>query len=319
MIRVGTILYDTYEVQRLINVGKLAVLVEARDQTANRVVAIKLLHPDLAGVHGAVKRSLREARALMRLQSEHVCRVLDVGVLDGMMPFIVMEYLEGLPLSEHLAQKNEQGQSWSVGHSVDLVLQACQALSEAHSIGLVHRDIKPDNLFLVARSADETVLKVLDFGIAKSLLAHDAAITNDGDILGTPAYMPPEQMSSSKTVDERADIWSIGIVLYELLTGRQPFVGNNLIEYFKQVTGAPMPDIERPLPDGLEAILRRCLQKKAADRYANMAQLATALAPFAGDTERAQAAVSYARDRLGIVDNVPARAAEQTKPIEASE
>lgn len=318
MFDVGTIISDTYQVQRFVHEGKLAVLIEAIDLRDRRPVAIKMLHPDLAGVHRAVERSLREARALSRLQNPHVCQVYDIGIVDGSVPFIVMEYLQGSDLGELLADSVEGEPMWSAGQSVDLILQVCEALSEAHAMGLVHRDIKPENLFMARAENGQTSVKVLDFGIAKSLLGNDGNLTNDGDLLGTPAYMSPEQMSSSKAVDERADIWSLGVVLYELLAGRKPFVGKNLIEYYKQVTGAPMPPIELTLPDGLLNVVASCLQKTADDRYANIAQLTAALVPFAENRDSAQSSLALVRHMLAIVDintaNQPS-GAEKTAPM----
>lgn len=323
MLTAGTIISDTYEVQRLVHEGKLAVLVEALDLRDRRHVAIKMLHPDLAGVHGAVARSLREARALSRLQNPHVCQVYDIGIVERSVPFIVMEFLHGSDLGEMLADGEEGEPLWPATESVDLILQVCEALAEAHSMGLVHRDIKPENLFMVRTEDGRISVKVLDFGIAKSLLGNDGKLTNDGDLLGTPAYMPPEQMSSSKAVDERADIWSLGVVLYELLAGRKPFIGRNLIEYYKAVTAAPTPPIELPLPEGLMTVVGRCLQKDAQLRYRNVAQLTSALVPFAGDGDAAQATLALVRHLLAIVDmesmNQHSGAAESTERMMHSE
>lgn len=318
MFDIGAVICQTYQVQRFVHEGKLAVLIQAVDLRDQRPVAIKMLHPDLAGVHRAVERSLREARALSRLQNPHICQVYDIGIADGIVPFIVMEYLEGSDLGEILEDGPEGEPLWSPGESVDLILQVCEALAEAHAMGLVHRDIKPENLFMAHIDGGRTSVKVLDFGIAKSLLGNDRSLTNDGDLLGTPAYMSPEQMSSSKTVDERADIWSLGVVLYELLAGRKPFIGKNLIEYYQQVTAAPMPAIERPLPDGLHDVVTRCLQKPSGDRYRNIAQLTAALVPFATDTDRAQTTLVLVKHLLSIVDMDAANqssGAETTEPI----
>ncbi|HEX2690521.1 MAG TPA: serine/threonine-protein kinase [Kofleriaceae bacterium] len=182
-------------------------------------VAMKFLLPEVLGNQQVVQRFLREAQAAVRLRSEHVARVIDVGSLESGAPYMVLEYLDGADLSSFPRSQ------LTIGGIVDLVLQACEALAEAHTLGIVHRDIKPANFFLTRRADGTPLLKVLDFGISKTSTMNDQ-LTVTQAVMGTPAYMSPEQMRSSHDVDHRSDIWSLGVVLYELLQGAPPFGGD---------------------------------------------------------------------------------------------
>jgi len=245
-------------------------------------VAIKLLLPEMLQQPEAVARFTREARAAVKIKSEHVARILDVGSLENGAPFIVMEYLDGSDLAAWLRNSGPL----SPEQAVEFLLQAGEAVAEAHALGIVHRDLKPANLFVVRRADGLLSVKVLDFGISKVTDASMAAgaATSTLALMGSPLYMSPEQMESARTADARSDIWSLGVILYELLTGACPFNGETIPELVLQVAwGTPVPlRNKRPdAPDGLETVLIRCLEKSPAQRYQTVAELATALADFA--------------------------------------
>ena len=289
-VRVGEVVAEKYLIERTLGVGGMGVVMAARDQVLDRPVAIKFLLPKLAGSETSVQRFVREARAATRITSEHVVRLIEIEKLPSGTPFFVMEYLEG---RDFRALLREQG-ALSPGLAVDYILQAVQAVAEGHVKGIVHRDIKPGNLFLTARADGTALIKVLDFGIAKTIEGDvaEAALTSSDDVrLGSPAYMPPEQLQNPRDVDTRSDIWSLGATLYELLCARPPFEGPGYLELASHILREPpVPLSERQvpstLPSGLERVLRKCLQKERTLRYANAAELATALAPFGSDDAR---------------------------------
>jgi serine/threonine protein kinase len=204
-----------------------------------------------------VQRFLREAQAAVRLKSEHVARVLDVGSLETGEPFMVLEYLEGTDLASF--PRSQLG----IGGIVNLMLQACEALAEAHALGIVHRDLKPANFFLTRGADGAPLLKVLDFGISKAP-STGGQLTATQAVMGTPAYMSPEQMRSSRGVDHRSDIWSLGVVLYELLQGAPPFGGDTFSSMVLKVVNDPLPRLTVRLPDGLDGVVYRCLEKDPA-------------------------------------------------------
>ncbi|WP_437759114.1 serine/threonine-protein kinase [Sorangium sp. So ce1389] len=280
----GQILSGKYRVERILGQGGMGVVVAALHEQLHQRVAIKLLHP---GANAEmVERFVREARAAVRLKSEHVARVLDVGTLETGAPFMVMEYLEGSDLQQTLRERGPLELEEAVGY----VLEACEAIAEAHAAGIIHRDLKPANLFL-ARGADGSgMVKVLDFGISKALAEPSAAggepelgLTKTAMVLGSPLYMAPEQMRSARTVDTRADIWSLGAILYQLLTARVPFDATSLSELILMINteAPPSPSMfRRDLPPGLEAAILRCLEKDVAKRFRSVAELAGAIVDF---------------------------------------
>lgn len=278
----GDLIAGKYRVERLLGKGGMGAVFAAQHELLQQRVAVKLLLTEIAGGQEAVSRFLNEARAAARIQNENVARVMDVGTQENGLPYIVMEYLEGLDLSQVLEQRGPV----SVADAADYILQALEAIAQAHVLGIVHRDLKPANLFLARRQDQSVMVKVLDFGISKAtnpLSGTSGAMTSTKALLGSPYYMSPEQLRSSKNVDARADIWSIGVILYELVTGSLPFVGENLGELFAAILEQDAPSIRAKRPDvspEFDQTVMRCLQRKPEHRFANVAEVATALAPF---------------------------------------
>jgi serine/threonine-protein kinase len=280
----GAILAGKYRVERVLGEGGMGVVLAARHLELGELVAIKLIGNDVQRDKIQLERFRREARAMMRIKSEHVVRTYDIGRLEDDTPFMVMEYLEGQDLTRRLQQTGPL----TLHHAVDLMMEACDALAHAHCLGIVHRDLKPSNLFLVKRPDGREHLKVIDFGIAKqSNLGHTGSslsLTRTKQIVGSPQYMAPEQMSSAKSVDARADIWSLGVTLFELLTGHVPFVGKTMVSLYKDISTSEPPAIRRyrpELPLAVESAVCRCMQKDRERRFNSVAELGAALRPFA--------------------------------------
>jgi eukaryotic-like serine/threonine-protein kinase len=300
----GEIIAGKFKVERLLGKGGMGYVVQATNVKLGQPVALKFLLPHALESQSIVARFEREARAAAQIQCDHVARVLDVDALPDGSPYMVMEYMEGLDLKKMLRE---------VGHlpvatAVDYVLQACEALAEAHAHGVVHRDLKPANLFVAQRPNGQPVVKVLDFGISKVTLADsDAQLTETSSLMGTPTYMSPEQMASSKDVDARSDIWSVGIVLYELLGGRPPFRGETMPELILTIVNRPHDSLAATGPDippGLIAVVDRCLEKQPAKRFANVAELSAALLAFA--PPESQSSLQRISHVLGVVPGAPA-------------
>ncbi len=275
----GDVVAGKYRIERVLGQGGMGMVVAATHIDLDQLVAIKFLLPAAAANASAVERFAREARASAKLRSDNVVHVTDVGTFDSGEPFIVMEYLEGQDLGQLL---RESGQL-AVDDAVDYVLQACAALAEAHAAGIIHRDLKPANLFLTERQDTARVVKVVDFGISKvTTAAAGGKMTSTQDLMGSPLYMSPEQLSLSHDIDGRSDIWSLGIILYELIAGHPPFQDAGLPQLCTAVLVRPAPPIERAdLDAGLAAVIAKCLEKEAGARYANVGELAAALAGFA--------------------------------------
>jgi serine/threonine protein kinase len=279
-VEVGQILAGKYEVETVIGIGGMGVVVAARHVQLEQKVALKFLRPEAMQSKEAVERFLREARNAVRLRSEHVAKVIDVGTLETGAPYMVMEFLDGADLSQVV----EATGSISIDEAVHFVLQASEAIAEAHSLGIIHRDLKPQNLFVTRRVDGRPLVKVLDFGISKTLDSQSGlSLTRTSSIMGSPLYMSPEQMRSTKNVDQRSDIWALGVILYELLTGRVPFEAEAVPELCLKVVQDPAepPKSLRPeIPEGLNAVVLKCLEKDTAHRFANVAEFAEALEPY---------------------------------------
>jgi serine/threonine-protein kinase len=282
-VREGELLAGKYRVERVLGVGGMGVVVAAHHLELDTPVAVKFVLPALLGEGDALARFAREARAAAKITNEHVARVFDVGTLENGAPYMVMEFLQG----EDLGQWIQRRGPLPVDQAVEFVLQACVAVAEAHSLGIVHRDLKPSNLFCVRRSDGQLLIKVLDFGISKISAgghAQDARLTRTTAVMGSPAYMSPEQVQNAKDIDTRTDVWSLGVVLFELISAQQPFPGETLAEVAVKIAMAEPASLGRVRPDAasaVETVVRRCLEKDRARRYGSVAALARALLPFA--------------------------------------
>jgi eukaryotic-like serine/threonine-protein kinase len=287
----GQILAGKFRIERVLGQGGMGVVVAATHLQLEERVALKFLLPDALANPEAVERFAREARAAVKIKSEHVARVSDVGTLESGSPYMVMEYLHG----EDLAAWVRRNGAMAVPEAIEFLLQACEAIAEAHALGIVHRDLKPANLFVTRRADGSACIKVLDFGISKLTVpgaAPELGMTKTHTVMGSPLYMSPEQMSSSRNVDMRSDIWALGVILYESLTGRVPFEA----ETMPQLCGMILQDPPRPidelrpdLPPALQHVILRCLEKSRERRYGNVAELAFALVPFGQSAARRSA------------------------------
>jgi eukaryotic-like serine/threonine-protein kinase len=314
----GEVLSEKYQVERVLGMGGMGVVLAARHVALGQRVAIKLLRPEIAKLPEAAERFLREARASTSLKSQHVAHVLDVGALASGAPYMVLEYLEGRDLHD-LARS---GTPLPIASTVEYVLQAAEALAEAHGAGIVHRDLKPANLFLTSGSDGSALVKVLDFGISKATLPGERGLTQTDAVLGSPGYMAPEQIRSTKHVDQRADIWGLGVCLHELVTGRPPFDGESVAAVSVQIAMEPAPLLHtlRPdAPEGLSRVVERCLEKDPSKRYANMGELAGALLPFAprGSEPAVERIRRIVRGSVAFDETINASAAALAQTISA--
>ncbi len=275
-ISLGSVVAEKYRVDQVIGTGGMGVVVCAWHLQFEERVAIKFLLPQGGVDAEAVGRFEREARAAFKIKSEHVARVIDVGRVGDDMPYIVMEYLEGTDLGVMLTDRT----ALPVEAAVEYVMQACEAVAEAHALGIVHRDLKPENLFLTRRADGTPCIKVLDFGLSKvqgSGQVRERALTSAAQVMGTPQYMSPEQWMGMEDVGPASDQWALGVILYELLTGVQPFAREQLAQLCTQVLNGEPEPLARRRPDapaGLELVVLRALRKSPDDRYANIAELA---------------------------------------------
>jgi serine/threonine-protein kinase len=285
-VGIGEIFVDKYRVERVLGHGGMGVVALCTHLALNEHVAIKMLRKDVLDDADAVERFMREAQAAVKLKSEYVARVIDVGRSSANVPYMVMEYLDGEDLGQLLEDRRTLGVPWAV----EITMQCCEALAEAHSLGIVHRDVKPTNLFVTWRPDGSAIIKVLDFGISKALASNSMVLTQTQSLLGTPAYMSPEQMRSARMVDARTDLWSLGTVMYEMLEGRRPFEAESFSEMCVKVAVDP-PGAMTQTPPGLQQIVLRCLEKAPEQRYPSMAELARDLVPFSQDPHQAQVLV----------------------------
>jgi serine/threonine-protein kinase len=289
-------------IENVVGAGGMGVVVAARHLQLGQQVAIKLLR--LSGLEPdreaeARARFLREGQAAAALSSDHVVRIHDVGTLDSGEPFMVMELLRGEDLGKLL---DRQGPA-PVPVAVDYVVQACHAVAEAHAAGIVHRDLKPSNLFVSLKSDGRAAVKVLDFGISKATSAaqeaFDGNLTDTRSVVGSPFYMSPEQVRDAKRVDARTDVWSLGLILYEMLAGEPPFNASTL----PAICAAIAADTPRSLREGrpeippaLEAVVMKCLEKEPDRRFQKVSELVRALAPFAPGPDGAKSAEYASRN-----------------------
>jgi serine/threonine-protein kinase len=284
-LQVGDVVSGKFRVERVVGEGGMAYVVEATHLLLEERVALKLLRSEVLLRSDIVARFEQEGRAAAKLKSEHVARVIDVGE-EQKVPYMVMEYLEGKNLEELVAARGPL----PFEEAADFVIQACEGITEAHARGIIHRDIKPANLFVVERKDGWPTVKVLDFGISKAALTASMEALGEKSgrvktvsLLGSPYYMSPEQLRSTKDVDRRTDVWSLGVVLYELLTGKTPFEAGDFISLAREIFDKPAPKLRERRPEApaeLEAVLDRALTKDPATRYQTAAEFAMALLPF---------------------------------------
>jgi eukaryotic-like serine/threonine-protein kinase len=282
------IIAGKYRVEGIIGQGGMGVVMAAWHLELDQRVALKFLMPELVERGEAAERFRREARAAARIKSEHVVRVIDVGNWEGNAPYMVMEYLDGRDLSAELQERG----TLPIKECVDYLLQAIEAVAEAHALGIVHRDLKPENLFLAKRVDGSRSIKVLDFGISKTIVlgsSDERSLTRTANIMGSPFYMSPEQMRAPRNVDTRSDIWALGAILYDVLTGQPPYVAETipqLCTMMLESNPAPLRLLRPEASSELEQVVARCLAKDLTDRWSTVVDLARALLPFASRASR---------------------------------
>jgi len=314
----GDVLDGKYRIERLVGEGGMGQVLAATHLGLNQQVAIKIMLADKAADSDSVERFLTEARAVVMLKSSHIARVFDVAKTEAGLPYIVMELLDGKDLVTVLLESG----ALPYADAVDVILQACDALAEAHALGIIHRDLKPENFFLSRRRDGTPHVKLIDFGISKLGIEANSrsgrrVVTQENTVLGSPTYMSPEQVRNSKSVDERSDIWSVGVSLYELLTAAEPFGADSIPEIFVNVltkTPAAPDQLVQEIPPDLSAIVMRCIEKDPAARFQSVGELASALfrfgtgkpssvAPTWGEGDRAPDSQSSLVGRLGPATN----------------
>ncbi len=279
--KVGRVVANKYRIDGVLGEGGMGVVVVATDTTLERKLAMKFMRPELAKDPEAAARFLREARASVKLSSDHVARVHEVGTAEDGAPFMAMEFLDGKDLAAHLVARGR----FEIDEAIGYVVEACDAVAEAHAVGIVHRDLKPMNLFLARRPKGRHIVKVLDFGISKLVAEEGTAmqITHSIATLGSPLYMAPEQMRSARNCDARTDVWALGVILFEFLIGRVPFMSHSATALALMVAQDPPPrprDLRPEIPREVEDAILKCLAKAPAARFASVDEFVAAIEPF---------------------------------------
>ena len=315
-LRPGAKIGGRYQIKRLLAAGGMATIYEAFDTRLERSVALKMLRPQIGKMPQLVELFLNEARSMARLHSPHVIRVLDSGGIQHLsaldLPYIVLELLDGVDLWTLL----QQSVRLSAPLTARYMLDACEGLAEAHSLGIIHRDIKPENLFLAQLADGTQIIKLLDFGISKPPDQSGLRrLPQASDFVGSPLYMSPEQMQSMP-VDARADIWGIGAVMFECVTGQPAFGGSTVVEVSAQVLSQPPPDLRLMIPELSEDYIRiveRCLERNPACRYQNVAELANDLEPIANP--RRGSSTDRISRLLGLRHSDPTAVLFESEPV----
>jgi eukaryotic-like serine/threonine-protein kinase len=320
-VRRGRLINGRYRVEDVLGHGGMGMVMSARDLRRDVPVALKLPHR----VHGRdAARLVAEARAVERLTSPHVTRLYDAGTFDDdgvEVPFLALEYVDGVDLATWLRAKGRIAPS----DAAAIVLQACDAIGEAHALGLVHRDVKPANLMLTASPDGELVVKVLDFGIARPAGERhrggdEHGLTSTGDLVGSPSYMAPEQLRPSDAVDARSDVWALGVVLFEAVVGRPPFEAAGLPELCLHILLDEPPPLPNDCPTATAEVIRRCLDKLPDARFQSARELAEALQPIAAPAptmcaeELELAALENAAGEDGVSVDAPADRGAPARP-----
>jgi len=298
--KAGLLVAGKYRIERVIGEGGMGIVVAATHEGLDQKVAIKFLAPEAIRNPEVVERFMREAKVAAKVKSEHVARVSDVGRVDGSTPFIVMEYLEGADLAAMI----DTQKPLPIDEVCEIGLQACEALAEVHAAGIVHRDLKPSNLFITRRADGSPCLKLLDFGISKFTTSPgddgaDPALTATATVMGSPSYMSPEQLKSTKEVDARTDVWSLGAVIYEALTAKPAFRGETVPQVVAMIASeepATPTGIRADIPSELETAVLACLVKNADER-SSLVGLARTLVHHA--PERARPSLDRVESVLG--------------------
>jgi serine/threonine-protein kinase len=312
----GDVIADKYRIEAVIGRGGMSVVYRATHLQLDQQVAIKVLSAEALLLPEYIVRLKREARAVSRIRSEHVVRVHDIGELpNGGVPYLVMECLSGLDLAAVLTRRGP----FPVLLAVECILQACEALAEAHALGIVHRDLKPANLFLTESVDGSPCVKLLDFGISRMARRHGlSSLTDPGTVLGTPSYMAPEQMEAADTVDARSDIWALGTILYELLVGKPPYTGESLPQIFMKIMRSKTPKpsaVRKDVPSGIDSIVARCLKIESEDRFQSVAELAWALSSMGASNARDSAArISRVFEKHVAAEATPSGTLRSTMP-----
>ncbi len=301
-VRPGDVVAGKYVVDREIAAGGMGLVFSAKHVELDQAVALKFMRAELRGQISPSRFTL-EARATAKLRSAHVARVFDVGVLDDGTPYMVMELLEGIDLERLIEERGRL----PAEVAAELVTQACEAVAEAHGAGIIHRDLKPANLFLTKTPQGAPFVKVLDFGISKATVEAPARATAAGQIMGSPPYMSPETLKSSRNANVQSDVWALGVILYELATGRLPFEGEGVgdialkVHHEEPVWPA---SIDPAIPKEFDAIVRNCLEKDASRRYQSVVELRDALVGFASSRNTGAMTLSLrtTSPRIVVVD-----------------
>lgn len=303
---IGQTLAGKYRIEQLIKTGGMGSVYRGKHVLMDKTVAIKVLRPSLAGDDAVVARFSREAKAASKISHPHAVNVTDFGEAENGVVFLVMEYLDGRTLKEIIAAEGPL----PLDRAVEIVRQVAGALDVAHSQGVIHRDLKSENIMLVHHNGDEWA-KVLDFGIAKIRLpegAHDTEITQANLVVGTPQYMSPEQCSQSGALDARSDLYSLGIILYEMLSGRVPFTGESATAIMMKQVQDPAPSIltaRSDLPAGVDGVIKRALAKQPLDRFQSAGELSSALAAAASGEGAVEPQVAAAATAPHTAANTP--------------